>query len=212
MTLHQPERNAEILRLHQLGQGPTAIARQFAMKPDRVREIIGRANHREKARAELVQRFGENPDIAALPDDTPIEVLCLCPGQIQAWDTRVRNLAWVPPTQVKTLGDLRKADAQLRRDSFVGPRFLRELRRFCPGNEPLWQRALDQEGEPHQYEHMSKTKNPVAHQHKLFKQAARELGCDESEEAFDKVLRKVASAPPPKSVQKRKKKPARKTG
>ena len=137
MTLHQAERNAEILRLHKLGQGPTAIARQFAMKPDRVREIIGRAKHREEARAELVRRFGEKPDIAALPDDTPIEVLCLCPGQIQAWNTRVRNLAWLPPTKVRTLGDVRKAsDAQLRRDSFVGPRFLRELRRFCPGNEP----------------------------------------------------------------------------
>ena len=49
-----------------------------------------------------------------------------------------------------------------------------------------------------------------ADQHREFVKAARELGCDESEEAFDKVLRKVASAPPPKSVQKRKKKPARK--
>jgi hypothetical protein len=138
MNLHQPEqRNSEILRLHKLGQGATAIARQFAMKPDRVREIIARAIHREDARAELVRRFGEKPDISALPDDTPIEVLCLCPGQIQGWNTRVSNLRWLPPTQVKTLGDLRKAsDAQLRRDSFVGPRFLRELRRFCPGNEP----------------------------------------------------------------------------
>ena len=47
-------------------------------------------------------------------------------------------------------------------------------------------------------------------QHREFVKAARELGCDESEEAFDKVLRKVASAPPPKSVQKRKKKPIKK--
>ena len=29
-----------------------------------------------------------------------------------------------------------------------------------------------------------------------FKQAARELGCDESEEAFDAALRKVANSPP----------------
>ena len=47
-------------------------------------------------------------------------------------------------------------------------------------------------------------------QHREFVKAARELGCDESEEAFDKVLRKVASAPPPKSVQKRKKAKSRK--
>jgi hypothetical protein len=47
-------------------------------------------------------------------------------------------------------------------------------------------------------------------QHSEFVKAAREIGTDESEDAFDKVLRKVASAPPPKSVQKRKKKAKRK--
>lgn len=41
-------------------------------------------------------------------------------------------------------------------------------------------------------------------QHREFVKAARELGTDESEEAFDTVLGKIASAPPPKSVQKRK--------
>lgn len=45
---------------------------------------------------------------------------------------------------------------------------------------------------------------------KRFKEAARELGCDEDESAFDEALGKVASSPPPKSVEKRKtKKPAK---
>jgi hypothetical protein len=43
-----------------------------------------------------------------------------------------------------------------------------------------------------------------ARQHDAFVKAARELDTDESEEAFDKVLKKIASAPPPRSVQKRK--------
>jgi len=34
--------------------------------------------------------------------------------------------------------------------------------------------------------------------------AAREPGCDVSDATFDKVLKKIASTPPPKSVQKRK--------
>jgi hypothetical protein len=42
-------------------------------------------------------------------------------------------------------------------------------------------------------------------QHEDFIKAARELGADEDPEAFDKVLKRVAKAPPPKSVQKRKK-------
>ena len=43
-----------------------------------------------------------------------------------------------------------------------------------------------------------------AEQRKLFKQAARDLGTDDSEDVLDKVLRKVASAPPPKTIKQRK--------
>lgn len=59
---------------------------------------------------------------------------------------------------------------------------------------------------------MPKTKEPPpADQHAEFVKAARELGCDESEEAFDRALGKIAKAPPPKSVQKRKRKARRKS-
>ena len=37
-----------------------------------------------------------------------------------------------------------------------------------------------------------------------FIEAARELGCDEDEDAFKNRLKKLASAPPPASVQLRK--------
>lgn len=36
-----------------------------------------------------------------------------------------------------------------------------------------------------------------------FIEAAREVGANENEAAFDKALKKVASAPPPKSVKKK---------
>lgn len=43
-----------------------------------------------------------------------------------------------------------------------------------------------------------------------FAAAARELGCDDSEEAFDKKLKAIASAPPPKPAKKPKtKRPAK---
>ena len=48
------------------------------------------------------------------------------------------------------------------------------------------------------------TKMAPAEQLKAFRDAARELGCDNDEKAFDKVLKKIAKAPPPESVQKRK--------
>jgi hypothetical protein len=37
-----------------------------------------------------------------------------------------------------------------------------------------------------------------------FKQAARELECDDSEEAFREKLKKLTEAPPPESVKERK--------
>jgi hypothetical protein len=48
-----------------------------------------------------------------------------------------------------------------------------------------------------------------AEQFKRFKDAARDLGCDDNEDTFDRALKKIVSAPPPKSVQKRKTKPKR---
>ena len=95
------------------------------------------AKGRDQHRAELVGRFGEKPDIASLPDDTPIEVLALCPVNLHGWEVKVRNLAWLPPTPVKTLGALRRAsDTQLRKQSLVGKGLLAELRRFCPAHDP----------------------------------------------------------------------------
>jgi hypothetical protein len=50
-----------------------------------------------------------------------------------------------------------------------------------------------------------KTKQPAdKSQRERFIEAARELGCDEVEEAFDKALRKIASERPPASVRQRK--------
>ena len=49
-----------------------------------------------------------------------------------------------------------------------------------------------------------KTQESAVQQHREFVKAARELGCDEDPATFDKVLKRIASAPPPKSVQKRK--------
>lgn len=48
-------------------------------------------------------------------------------------------------------------------------------------------------------------KAKAQNQHREFVKAAREIGCEDNADAFDRALKKVASAPPPKSVKKRKK-------
>jgi len=50
----------------------------------------------------------------------------------------------------------------------------------------------------------SETKKQADTQRRRFIKAARDLGCDEDESAFDEALGKVVSSPPPKSVEKRK--------
>jgi hypothetical protein len=57
-----------------------------------------------------------------------------------------------------------------------------------------------------------KTKpSPDKNQSAKFKAAARELGCDEDEAAFEKRLRKIAKAAPPKDVSPKRIKPKRAT-
>lgn len=51
-----------------------------------------------------------------------------------------------------------------------------------------------------------------AAQFERFKEVARELGCDEDEEAFDRALAQIAKSPPVKHVPKKQKNPRRKTG
>jgi hypothetical protein len=56
----------------------------------------------------------------------------------------------------------------------------------------------------------AKPKTQHSSQQKAFIEAARSLGCDDDEEAFDKRLKAVASAPPPTPAKKPKtKKPAK---
>lgn len=57
---------------------------------------------------------------------------------------------------------------------------------------------------------LAKKNSQQSQQRDKFVEAARALGCDDSEEAFNKKLKAVASAPPPKDAPKKKvKKPAK---
>ncbi len=47
-------------------------------------------------------------------------------------------------------------------------------------------------------------------QHEKFKNAAHEHGCDDSEAAFDEIVRKITKAPPPRQDKKSKQKKPRK--
>jgi len=139
MKNSQSERNAAIIQQHRRGKPHRQIANDFKISAYRVWQIITAAERQERRRAELEYKYGRRPNIAALPDSTPIDVLLLCDGHIQGWAARLAYLQRSPypsdTTVIKTLGDLRSTtDLQLLREPNIGKKMLTELRRFCPPN------------------------------------------------------------------------------
>jgi hypothetical protein len=86
------ERDSTIIRLYQSGTRPVDLAREFNISRDRVRQIVEQAKRSDARRTALEAKYGSHPKIAALPDETPIEVLCLCDGAIQGWRVRIGHL------------------------------------------------------------------------------------------------------------------------
>jgi hypothetical protein len=131
-TNAQSERNAAIMRQRQLGKDTSTIAEEFGMTRARVCQIVKRFLLQQQRHAALVGNYGATPNIACLPDSTPIEVLALCNGNIQGWARRLRHLEYAQPRAIGTLGDLRRvSDAELRSVQCIGTKMARELRRFC---------------------------------------------------------------------------------
>ena len=132
-TNARSERNAAIIRQRQLGKDTSTIAAEFGVTRARICQIVKRLILQQHRHAALVGKYGARPNIAWLPDRTPIEVLVLCNGNILGWARRLRHLEYAQPRPIGTLGDLRRvSDEELRSLQCIGAKMVRELRRFCP--------------------------------------------------------------------------------
>jgi hypothetical protein len=127
-------RNANIIQLFRDGARPADLARQFKISRVRVRQVIDQAKRYDAWHAEQVAKYGSHPKISALPDETPIEVLCLCDAKMRGWTLRAKRFEFPEHIRPKrTLGDLRTAtDAELLKERNIGKKMLAELHRFCP--------------------------------------------------------------------------------
>ena len=120
-TNAQSERNAAIMRQRQLGKDTSTIAAEFGVTRARICQIVKRSLLQQHRHAALVSTYGARPNIAWLPDSTPIEVLALCNGNIQGWVRRLRHLEYAQPRPIGTLGDLRRvSDEELRSVQCIG--------------------------------------------------------------------------------------------
>jgi hypothetical protein len=131
----QREREAAVIELHTNGMTHSAIAQELGVSRERVKQILDRVRREERRRGQLVERYGPRPDIAALPDDTPIDVLELCDGDIHGWAARISHLKHSQQNPIGTLGDLRRvSDRLILKEPNLGKKMLSELRRFCPSH------------------------------------------------------------------------------
>ncbi|HKD29978.1 MAG TPA: hypothetical protein VKC66_29200 [Xanthobacteraceae bacterium] len=123
-----------IIRLYRDGNRPADLALQFKISRDRIHQIIDQAKRKDAWHAALVAKYGSHPKIKALPDKTPIEVLCLCGTDMRGWGLRVKRFEFPDNIEpIRTLGDLRRTtDAELLKERNIGIKILAELRRFCP--------------------------------------------------------------------------------
>jgi hypothetical protein len=150
MRTAQYERNAAVIREKKSGKTYAEVAKEFGISRDRARQIVELARGAEKRRAELVGTYGSDPNVHTLPDDTPIEVLELCDGDMHGWAARIGHLKYWTDHPIRTLGELRRtSDAQLRKIPNLGKKMIAELRRFCPVHDEQHARAAMEEALQH---------------------------------------------------------------
>lgn len=136
MVQARRERNRSILELRKQGVSPSELAVQHGVSSNRIAQIVAASSAPEERRAHLEARYGKQPDIARLDDDTPFDVLMLCSSATHGWAAKICALYdGAPP--IRALGDFRRlADAELLARPGVGARLFAELRAICPRARP----------------------------------------------------------------------------
>ncbi len=77
MPKRKQHRNHEIIRLHAHGASLASLASQFDLSEGRIRSIIEVDGPVELLKDELRAAYGDHPNLNALPDETPIDILLL---------------------------------------------------------------------------------------------------------------------------------------
>ncbi|SRR5581483_4627317 len=130
MPQFNAKRNRRIIRSLRRGKSTTEVAAGYGLTPHRVHQIAAAYGPRELRREELIERFGERPAFAALPNSAPIEVLMLSGIRMHGWQKRI---ALLRQFGITTLGRLRTMpNAELLKQPKIGERMLAELRSICP--------------------------------------------------------------------------------
>ena len=131
MPNRKHHRNHQIISLHERGAPLASLAKQFGISEGRTRQIIEVHGPLESLKDELRATYGDRPDLYALADETPIDVLLLHDTDDFSWESLLRR--WrsfeIP---IHTLGDLRRTPKRrLRALPRIGPHTFETLNALC---------------------------------------------------------------------------------
>jgi hypothetical protein len=131
MPRRKHHRNHEIIRLHEQGASLASLASQFGLSEGRIRSIIEINGPVELLKSELRAAYGDHPNLDALPDETPIDILLLHEtDDVSSRGLLNRLKSFEPP--IRHLGDLRRmSKRRLLAVPRIGPRTLAALRDLC---------------------------------------------------------------------------------
>ncbi|MET0651395.1 MAG: hypothetical protein ABWY63_02670 [Hyphomicrobiaceae bacterium] len=139
MPKRKQHRNYEIIRLHAHGASLASLASQFDLSEGRIRTIIEVDGPVELLKNELRAAYGDHPNLNALPDETPIDILLLHDTDDVSSRGLLNRLKSYEP-QIRDLGDLRRmSKRRLLAVPRIGPRTLAALRDLC-SPLPRWKR------------------------------------------------------------------------
>ena len=131
MPKRKQHRNYEIIRLHSHGASLASLASQFDLSEGRIRSIIEVDGPVELLKDELRAAYGDHPNLNALPDETPIDILLLHDTDDVSPRGLLNRLRSYDP-EIRDLGDLRRmSKRRLLAVPRIGPRTAAALRDLC---------------------------------------------------------------------------------
>ena len=136
MAKRKHHRNHQIVHLHGQGASLASLANQFGISEGRIRSIIELDNPIESLKNGLRAAYGSHPNLHALPDETPIDILLLHDSNEFSLRGLLKRLrSYDPP--IRDLGDLRRTPKRrLLAVPRIGPQTLAALKNLFSAARP----------------------------------------------------------------------------
>jgi hypothetical protein len=143
MKNRKHHRNHQIIRLREQGASLASLADQFGISKGRIGFILALDGPLESLKNELRAIYGNDPNLDALPDETPIDILLLHDTNDVSSRGLLRRLRSYD-SPIRDLGDLRRTSKKrLLAVPGIGPRTVAALKKLCSAPRRSMRRKVE---------------------------------------------------------------------